>query len=220
MIPIGARVRVLVADPIGSHSLAGMQPKLSCREILGNLSHIRGDHPTAPTEIRCWVRDDAGVEHGPFLPSAIVEVAPAEEIATLRAQLAAVDEALLGHVTAKGALAKRVAMVVSATVAAESRALAAEQRIAALDRAEEIAEPYRAELNDLLSARGYLGWHNLDGAATEIVNLTVDRDRLLRLVEGVAEATTAWGKRPIVPFMLTSYADACSAEIAHRKEGK
>jgi len=43
-------------------SLAGMQPKTTAIEhcVIGRITHIRGDHPTNPREIRVWVQPDGG----------------------------------------------------------------------------------------------------------------------------------------------------------------
>ena len=44
--------------------LAGMQPKVGATLIIveGKVTHIRGDHPTNPIEIRVWVQPDEGDE--------------------------------------------------------------------------------------------------------------------------------------------------------------
>lgn len=45
--------------------LAGMQAKVGAvqREVIGVVTHIRGDHPTDPKSIRVWVQpDDGGAE--------------------------------------------------------------------------------------------------------------------------------------------------------------
>jgi len=87
------QIRVFVAQPFGSHSLAGMMLKVSARQVefSGTVRHVRGDHPTVPTKFALWVEPDEGcvlpegtdlkvstcekcgcVEVGPLSPSTIV----------------------------------------------------------------------------------------------------------------------------------------------------
>lgn len=62
----GTRVRVrrFVAKPLGSYSIAGAQMKVVAthEEFDGNITHIRGDHPTAPTVIEFTIMKDDGTE--------------------------------------------------------------------------------------------------------------------------------------------------------------
>lgn len=43
-------------------ALAGMQPKVGAIlvNVEGRVTHVRGDHPTNPTQIRVWVKPDDG----------------------------------------------------------------------------------------------------------------------------------------------------------------
>lgn len=47
--------------------VAGMQPKVAAREyvVCGVVTHVRGDHPIAPTTVGVWIRKDDGEEVGP-----------------------------------------------------------------------------------------------------------------------------------------------------------
>jgi hypothetical protein len=56
--------------------LAGMQPKTGAilRDVTGIVRHIRGDHPTNPTEIRVWVEPDEGGDEVIVNPKHIVAV--------------------------------------------------------------------------------------------------------------------------------------------------
>lgn len=62
----GMRVRAewLEAQPVGAVSLAGVQTKVgaSLKAVEGVVTHIRGNHPTAPTSIGVWLKTDAGEE--------------------------------------------------------------------------------------------------------------------------------------------------------------
>lgn len=62
----GMRVRAewLDAAPLGSFSLAGVQPKVSAtaHTVEGVVTHIRGDHPTDPTSVGVWIQPDDGDE--------------------------------------------------------------------------------------------------------------------------------------------------------------
>ncbi len=53
-------VQALVAQRTGTHSLAGAQMKVSAQhvELTGTIAHVRGDHPTAPTNIGVWIAPD------------------------------------------------------------------------------------------------------------------------------------------------------------------
>ncbi len=58
-------IRAIVAQKMGTYSLAGVQMKLAAREVelTGRIAHVRGDHPTAPTSIGVWIEpDDATAE--------------------------------------------------------------------------------------------------------------------------------------------------------------
>jgi hypothetical protein len=56
--------------------LAGMQPKTGAvgMSVVGEVTHIRGDHPTNPTEIRVWVKPDDGGDEVVINPKHIVEI--------------------------------------------------------------------------------------------------------------------------------------------------
>lgn len=56
--------------------LAGMQTKVGVvqREVIGVVTHIRGDHPTNPTTIRVWVKPDGGGDEVIVNPDHIVAV--------------------------------------------------------------------------------------------------------------------------------------------------
>lgn len=45
-------------------ALSGMQMKAEATptEVEGVVTHVRGDHPTNPTEVRVWVQPDEGEE--------------------------------------------------------------------------------------------------------------------------------------------------------------
>jgi len=62
----GMRVRAewLEAQPVGAVSLAGVQTKVGAtlRVVEGVVTHIRGNHPTAPTSVGVWIKTDAGEE--------------------------------------------------------------------------------------------------------------------------------------------------------------
>ncbi len=62
----GDRVR---AQWFATHltSLAGVQMKFGAtpKEVVGTVRHIRGDHPTNPTEVRVFVDPDEGTYDGP-----------------------------------------------------------------------------------------------------------------------------------------------------------
>lgn len=59
-----ARAEWLEAAPLGSHSLAGMQAKVSAtsRVVEGIVTHIRGDSPTDPASVGVWLLTDEGQE--------------------------------------------------------------------------------------------------------------------------------------------------------------
>jgi len=58
----GTRIRAQWLQVVPNASLAGQQPKLatSTVTVVGTVTHIRGDHPTSPTQIRLWVQPDEG----------------------------------------------------------------------------------------------------------------------------------------------------------------
>jgi hypothetical protein len=74
----GDRVRAVyfAAKPLGTYSIAGAQPKVIGDEVevVGTVTHIRGNHPTNPTSIRVWVQPDAGGEEVRLDPACIREV--------------------------------------------------------------------------------------------------------------------------------------------------
>lgn len=49
-------VKALVAQKLGTYSLAGAQMKVAAREVefTGRVAHVRGDHPTDPKEVGVW----------------------------------------------------------------------------------------------------------------------------------------------------------------------
>lgn len=75
------RYRVFRADPIGSWSLAGAQPKLTGGFVVeeGVVTDIRGDHPSHPTEVRLWVRLDDGTERSRVRPDNVIAIIPASD---------------------------------------------------------------------------------------------------------------------------------------------
>ena len=52
----------LVADPVGSKSLAGVADKVTATSttVSGVVTHVRGDHPTNPTSVGVWIQPDDG----------------------------------------------------------------------------------------------------------------------------------------------------------------
>ena len=58
------RVQILRALPLGTWSLAGVQLKTAAESVdfTGTCRHFRGDHPTAPTEIRIYVEPDEAID--------------------------------------------------------------------------------------------------------------------------------------------------------------
>lgn len=75
------RYRVFRAQPIGTWSLAGVQSKLtgSFVEEEGVVTHVRGDHPTHPTEVRLWVRLDDGTERSHIKVHNVIAIIPASD---------------------------------------------------------------------------------------------------------------------------------------------
>lgn len=75
----GMRVQaeVWAAQPQGTVSLAGVQPKLAAtrRVVEGVVTHIRGDHPTQAIRVGVWVKTDAG-EEVVVRPENILDVLP------------------------------------------------------------------------------------------------------------------------------------------------
>jgi hypothetical protein len=69
-IKYGSRVLVkfFEAQEPGTYSIAGVQPKVVGRfvEFTGTVRHIRGNHPTSPTEVRLWVEPDGAGEDIPI----------------------------------------------------------------------------------------------------------------------------------------------------------
>lgn len=57
-------------------SLAGVADKVGAVsvEVVGVVTHVRGDHPTNPTSIRVWVKPDAGGDDVIVDPKHIVAV--------------------------------------------------------------------------------------------------------------------------------------------------
>ena len=74
----GMRIRfqVFQAQPIGTFSIAGVQPKLNVASFSGEgvVTDVRGDHPTHPTKIGVWVRTDDGTVHGPIPPKGVLAI--------------------------------------------------------------------------------------------------------------------------------------------------
>ena len=58
------RARWLEPKPVGSTSLAGVQPKLSAieRTVDGDVVHIRGNSTSNPTSVGVWIKTDDGSE--------------------------------------------------------------------------------------------------------------------------------------------------------------
>jgi len=56
--------------------VAGMQPKVCAvqRTVIGVITHIRGDHPVTPTQIRLWVKPDGGGEDVIVDPAHVVQM--------------------------------------------------------------------------------------------------------------------------------------------------
>lgn len=56
--------------------LSGSQMKVGAvsREVVGTVTHVRGDHPTAPKSIRIWVQPDDGGDEVVIEPKWIVEL--------------------------------------------------------------------------------------------------------------------------------------------------
>lgn len=54
------RARWLRAAPIGTFSIAGAQTKVTAvpAEVTGVIRHVRGDHPTDPSEVRLFLDCD------------------------------------------------------------------------------------------------------------------------------------------------------------------
>jgi len=74
----GDRVRAVYfqAKKLGTYSIAGAQPKAvgDMVEVIGTVTHIRGNHPTNPTSIRIWIQPDDGGEEVRLDPSTIQEI--------------------------------------------------------------------------------------------------------------------------------------------------
>lgn len=74
----GSRVRaeVFTANPIGTYSIAGVQPKVTAtsRVIVGVVKDIRGDHPTNPTKVQVVIQPDDGSAEVTVSPNAIFAV--------------------------------------------------------------------------------------------------------------------------------------------------
>ena len=58
------RLEVCQIKEPGDWSLAGVQSKLLAETFVveGVVTHIRGDHPTKPTQVKVWVLQDDGQE--------------------------------------------------------------------------------------------------------------------------------------------------------------
>lgn len=56
--------------------LAGMQPKTGAiqHNVIGVVTHIRGDHPTQPKIIRVWVKPDVGGDEVIIDPAHIIAI--------------------------------------------------------------------------------------------------------------------------------------------------
>jgi hypothetical protein len=89
----GARIRVH-SEVVYFPALAGMQPKigLAVQGFVGTVRHLRGDHPTAPTEVRIYADPDDGDFPQDFptvrppgcsCPNAHVEVDPKDVVEIL-----------------------------------------------------------------------------------------------------------------------------------------
>lgn len=76
----GDRVRARWYDPklTPPASLAGVQLKFEVtnREVVGVVTHIRGDDPVAPKSIGIWIQPDAGGPEVSVDSKFIVEVLP------------------------------------------------------------------------------------------------------------------------------------------------
>ena len=74
----GSRVtaQIFTAQPLGSYSLSGAQMKVAAtsRTITGTVTHVRGDHPTAPTSIRIWIKPDDEDDEVIVSPESIIAV--------------------------------------------------------------------------------------------------------------------------------------------------
>lgn len=70
------RARWFVAQTEPPVALAGVQMKFQAneREVVGVITHIRGDHPTNPTSIGVWIQPDEGLEIEGVPIERIVEV--------------------------------------------------------------------------------------------------------------------------------------------------
>lgn len=79
-LTLNMRVRAewFEAKPDGSVSLAGVQRKVSAllKTVEGRITHIRGNHPTAPTSIGVWIQPDAGGAEVVVEARSIVAVLP------------------------------------------------------------------------------------------------------------------------------------------------
>lgn len=69
-IKFGSRVYVkfLKAQELGTYSIAGAMPKVVGEfvEFTGTVRHIRGNHPTNPTDVRLWIEPDGADASVPF----------------------------------------------------------------------------------------------------------------------------------------------------------
>lgn len=65
MLTKGMRVRAewLQADPIGSASLPGAQPKVTgkFRSVEGAVVHIRGNNSVSPSTVGVWIDTEDGI---------------------------------------------------------------------------------------------------------------------------------------------------------------
>jgi hypothetical protein len=70
----GTRVRVRVSEVVRKDT----QFWLEVREFVGEVKHIRGDHPTHPTCVHFWVLPDGTSTEIEVTPRDIAEVLPCE----------------------------------------------------------------------------------------------------------------------------------------------
>jgi len=77
----GTRIRaeVFKVKPLGTYSIAGVQAKVigDFITVVGKVTHIYGDHPTAPTKYEIYVQPDDGGPEVVIGESCIREILPA-----------------------------------------------------------------------------------------------------------------------------------------------